>query len=188
MVPYNYECSEGVPMTDTVSRAGADRGAVPPIQAAHHGSPVGVPLHRPRPRRRPGHLPGGAIGGGRGPPSTAHQLSAQGVHASLRQDLGAPSTSNGYRWCFGSSWPRAASWSWASTCWPSDFPAPARMHDVGDRCRMLRESVSATGTPHCQTASPSFGISTGAYLRCFRPYPGRTPQACGGRLNSPVSP
>ncbi len=61
----------GWPVDGHRSRAGQDRGAMPPIQAAYHASPVGVPIHRRRSRRRPGHLPGGA-GGGRGAPPLAH--------------------------------------------------------------------------------------------------------------------
>ena len=61
---------------------------MPPIQAAHHGSPVGVLLHRRWPRRRTGHLPRGAGGGSRGPPPPAHRPAAQGVQATLGQDLG----------------------------------------------------------------------------------------------------
>ncbi len=47
---------------------------------------------------------------------------------------GRPSTTTGCPWCSGrnwSNWPRATLWNWASTCWPSDFRAPARMLDAG---------------------------------------------------------
>ena len=65
--------------------AGAHRPALPPIQAAHHGRPVGGPFHRGRPRRCAVHLPGGAGAGSRGSPPPAHQPTAPGIQAPVRQ-------------------------------------------------------------------------------------------------------
>ncbi len=48
---------------------------------------------------------------------------------SLRARPGKPSSTTGCLWHLDSSWtnwPRTASWSTASTCWPSGCPAPAR--------------------------------------------------------------
>ena len=68
--------------------SGPDRGAVPPIPAAHHGGAVGVPIHRRRARRRPGDPLGSAGAGGRGPEAAPHRPAAHRIQAARRQDLG----------------------------------------------------------------------------------------------------
>ena len=65
--------------------AGLHRPVVRPIQAAHHGRPVGGSFHRRWTRRCPGNFPGGTGTGSRGSPPPTHQPAAPGVPAALGQ-------------------------------------------------------------------------------------------------------
>ena len=89
-------------------------------------------------------------------------------------------------WCCGSnwtSWPRAASWSAASTCWPSGCPAPARPTPWATAWwKLATPSFSHRPTAWCR-ACPCVG--RGTPRRQARPGPA-PPAAQAGQLRLPA--
>ena len=118
---------------------------------------------------------GGAGAGGRGPQAAAHRQAAHRVQAA-RARPGRPSNTTGCPWRSGSNWTNwaaEASWTGASTCWPSDCPAPARPTP-------LRRGTPAGGVGTLGALRPGLPSGAGPPRRQAGPVPAQAT----GKLDS----